>query len=136
MPSRDPEGMGVRVALAALLLALVAGCGDDDPPGDTSDCSLSIRTNGITYDEIGFVNGPAQPVGRAELASCDDVGEDARGAYFPDDPRQVDVWSFEGQAPDLALGVLESDDRYRVFVADGEDAAEVLRSLRRSQSGS
>ena len=59
--------------------------------------------------------------------------DDARGAYFPDDPRQADVWSFEGQDTASVLGVLESDDRFRVFVADGEDAEQVMRTVRRSQ---
>ncbi len=124
----------MRIVVAGLLLVLLVSCGEGEgESGGDSDCGLAIRSEGTVYSEAGFVKGPAKSVGQADFASCDDVGEDARGAYFPDDPRQVEVWSFEGQDTGRVLGTLESNGRYRVFVAEGQDADEVLRALRQSQ---
>lgn len=124
----------MRIATIGLLLVLLGGCGEDEgESGGVSDCGLAIRSQGTVYSEAGFIRGSARSVGHADFASCDDVGEDARGAYFPDDLRQVEVWSFEGQDTGRVLGTLESNGRYRVFVAEGHDAEEVLRALRRSQ---
>lgn len=54
--------------------------------------------------EAGLLNGPAQCVGQADYASCDDTGDDAQSPYFPDDRRQVEVWSFDGQDTGKVLG--------------------------------
>lgn len=121
----------MRVVLAGLLVVLIAGCGDQVPQR-ASDCSQAIRTEDVVYAEAGFVTGAARRQGQAERASCDDNGEAARGAYFPRDAQEVQIWSFEGQDPQIVLGVRESGGRFRVFVAQGENAPEVVHALRKS----
>jgi hypothetical protein len=122
----------VRVVLTVLLLALLVGCGEDGQ--STSDCALAVRSEGTVYVEAGFVSGPAQPWGKADFASCDDNGEDASGVYFGAHARQVDVWTFKGHEPKTVLGVRVSDNRFRVFVAEGEDPIAALDLVRQSQS--
>jgi Family of unknown function (DUF6281) len=125
-----------------LLVVALGGCGG--PQGQAaSDCSLAIRTLGIVYVEAGSVRGSAEEAGRAEYASCDDNGREARGAYFPDNAREVRVFSFEGQDPGTVLGVRESDivedvasDReFRVFVADGQNVVVVMRAVKKALRG-
>lgn len=123
----------MRLVIAGILVVLIGGCADKSR--GSSDCGSAIRHDGIVYVEAGFVKGPAQPLGQADDASCDDMGEDAQGAYFPADPRRVEVSSFEGQDTAEVLGVLGSDGRYRVFVAEDEDPDEKLRAVRMSQNG-
>jgi hypothetical protein len=126
------EDLVMRTLVAAGLFVLLAGCGEDEPEV-ASDCSLAIRLDGTVYVEAGFVRQSAQPAGQADESDCADNGEDARGAYFPDDARQVDVWSFDGQDSHNMLAVREPDGKLRVFVAEGQDSAQILRALKGSE---
>ena len=121
----------MRVLLAGLLLVPLGGCGGDQAQS-ASDCSAAIRSRDVVYVEAGFVRGPADMQGPAEYASCDDLGEDAQGVYFTDDATEVRAWSFEGHDPRTVLGVREQGQRFRVFVAEGEDASSVMRAVVRS----
>jgi hypothetical protein len=93
---------------------------------------LAIRTHHVVYVEAGFVDGSAKSDGQAEYASCDDLSDHPQGAYFPTDAHEVAVWSFVGHDSMVVLGVRESGDRFRVFVAEGQDASKVLRTVRHS----
>ena len=122
----------VRTLGAALLFVLLAGCGEDEPQA-ANDCSRAIRLDGNVYIEAGFVRQSAQPAGQADDSDCADNGEGAQGAYFPDDARQVDVWSFDGQDSHAVLGVREPSGKLRVFIAEGQDSAQILRALKGSE---
>lgn len=117
-----------RSVATMVLLGLVAGCGGA-PAQSAGDCAQAIRKDGAVYVERGFTDLPATPAGHADTSECADNGEQPRGVYFTDEPAQLDVWSFEGQDPREALGVRESNGTYRVFVAEGADAARILDAL-------
>jgi hypothetical protein len=107
------------------------GCGNPTSQS-ASDCAAALRLDATTYVERGFTHHPASRSGTAEDSECEDVGADPRGVYFPEDPRTVDVWSFDGQDPLEVLGVRESQGRFQVFIArhvSTADAAEILDAL-------
>ncbi|NUR10066.1 MAG: hypothetical protein HOQ45_24060 [Nocardioidaceae bacterium] len=116
----------------SLVALLLSGCGGG-PSGSgsaTADCVLSIRTGGTAYVERGTTERPAAAAGHADGSACDDMGRDARGAYFPEEPRQVDVRTFDGVDPGRALGVRAGDGTYTVYVAEQADAQRIVRRLR------
>lgn len=108
--------MGRLLAGLAVTLLLV-GCGG--PTGETvSDCSQAVRRDATTYVEAGFTDRAASKFGHADAAECDDTGADAQGVFFPQDPQQVDVWSFDGLDPSTVIGVQQSNETFRVFMAE------------------
>lgn len=123
-----PVSSAVAVTTAAFLLV---GCGNPTSQS-ASDCAAALRLDATTYVERGFTHHPANRSGTAEGSECEDVGADPRGVYFPEDPRTVDVWSFDGQDPVEVLGVRESQGGFQVFIArhmDTAEAAEILHVL-------
>jgi hypothetical protein len=120
------EALLVQGALAGALLTGCAGQSDV-----AADCALAIRHEGTTYVEHGFTSRPATRTGQADDAECDDTGTEPKGAWFPEDPRRVDVWTFDGHDPDEVLGVREPDGTFRFFVAEGVNARPIIRSLQR-----
>lgn len=66
----------------------------------------------------------------ADRADCDDVGEDAAGSVFPDNPERVTTWSFRGYPTEEVLGVRFDHDAFAVFVADAVPDAERERIFR------
>jgi hypothetical protein len=119
-----------------LLLVLIGACSQPAPP-TAGDCLTAVRFEGTVYsDHIagGFTARPVERLGEADLASCADVGPDARGAYFADVPPRIPVWAFLGYDPAEVLGVQESGG-VRVLLADDLTAdvrddliAELLRA--------
>lgn len=81
-------------SLAAVLALAVAGCAS--PGSDTFDCAAQVRLDGRIYTAYGSTERSAATFAVADEADCHDVGEDAEGSVFPDDPRQVTVWAFDG----------------------------------------
>jgi hypothetical protein len=59
---------------------------------------------------------PLTRLGTAEEAECHDVGPNAEGSVFPDEPRQAVVWSFEGYASEEVVGVRFDRDSFIVYV--------------------
>jgi hypothetical protein len=71
------------------------------------------------YTARGSSEASARKLGEAEVASCDDMGDDARGSYFPDDAKRVTTWEFEGYPPEDVLGIqLEEGGLWSVYVSD------------------
>lgn len=111
------------VPLTALVAALaVVGCSTDELP--VSDCTTQIRVGSTVYSSYGFVEGPAVRHASADRADCEDVGEDARGSVFPEDPQQVRTWRFPGFSPDEVVAVRFDERSFEVFIADSLPAGE------------
>ena len=83
-----------------------------------ADCAVAIRFEGVVYVEGGFSQQAVEHLGRADRASCGDVGPDPRGNHFVDDTARVPVWSFPGYDPALVVGVRESGQTFRVLFAE------------------
>lgn len=83
--------------------------------------------DGVVYVEAGFSEHNAARVGKADEADCEDVGEDARGSVFPDDPRQVTVWAFEGLDPRRVIGLRQGDGTFRYLIAERVPKSETAR---------
>ena len=106
-----------RIAALVLLVALLlAGCGSDDE--GSADCGSQVRLDGVVYTSHGFTERGGERIGPVEVAECQDVGEDARGAVFPDDPRKVEAVRIPGHDTDEVLGVRFDDDSFTVYVAE------------------
>ncbi|MBY9076071.1 DUF6281 family protein [Nocardioides sp. WL0053] len=80
---------------------------------------MAIRFEGVVYVEGGFSKQAVEHLGRADRASCGDMGRpDPRGTYIADDAARVPVWSFPGYDPALVVGVRESGQTFRVLFAE------------------
>ena len=104
--------------MPVLGLLVVAGCATSESSPAAQDCAGAVRPQGTVYVEAGLTTHRGTRVGEADLSSCDDMGEDPRGTYFPADPAQVTVWSFHGQDPGRVLGVPAPGGVRRVLVAE------------------
>ena len=114
----------MRWALTAVAMSVViAGCGGSTT--STSDCVTLVRQAGTTFREVAFSGHQATRAGQADRSDCDDIGVDTRGAYFPADPDQVKVWSFDGFDPSEVIGVGQWDGKVGVFVAETMPEAKV-----------
>lgn len=108
-----------RCLVALACIVAVAGCGLAGESGTTNDCNLQVRSGGIVYTQVVMdTDHEVTRLATAESADCDDVGADARGSVFPEDPRLVDTWQFTGYPTDEVLGVRLGQDTMSVFVAD------------------
>jgi hypothetical protein len=115
----------MRWTIAAVVMSvLLVGCGGS-PNSGASDCVMKVRREGTTFAEVAFSGHQATRAGQADRSDSDDMGAEARGAYFPTDPDQVDVWSFDGYDPREIIGVRQSDGTFAVFVAETMPEAEV-----------
>lgn len=73
----------MRWTIAAVVMSvLLAGCGGSTNSG-ASDCVMKVRHDGTTFAEVAFSGHQATRAGRADRSDCDDLGDEARGAYFP-----------------------------------------------------
>ena len=111
----------------------LAGSDQDNDRGQpsvaTSECTSRVRMNGVIYMARTYTEGiAAAPIGSAELAACDDNGEDPRGAYFPGNPEVVHVWSLGGFDPAQVIGVRISDGFF-VYIASGMAPSERQRII-------
>ena len=107
--------------MAATVAFLLAGCASSTkaPEGSVAyECTSQIRSHGVIYSGYGYSEQEATSLGTADEAVCHDVGRNAPGSVFPDDPHQVEVWTFAGYAPDQVLGVRFGPDSFVVFIAE------------------
>jgi hypothetical protein len=105
------------VAAASLALAVAACAESDVEPVTTADCGLQIRFNGVIYDGWVYTEQEgATRLGTADQAECHDFGPNAEGSVFPDDPRRVAVWAFDGYTPEEVVGVRFDRDSFVVYV--------------------
>lgn len=110
----------VRIGLAcgvAALAIVASGCEGSPSSHGAADCQSQVRLDGRVYTSYGHTDSAASEFGVADQAECHDNGRDAPGSVFPDDPRQVTVWSFRGYATKDVVGV-RFRDSFAVFVAD------------------
>jgi Family of unknown function (DUF6281) len=111
-------------AAAATVACLLAGCASSTkvPEGSEGsaayECTSQIRSHGVIYSGYGYTDQEATSLGTADEAVCHDVGQDAPGSVFPDDPHQVAVWTFAGYASDQVLGVRFGQDSFVIFIAE------------------
>lgn len=111
-------------AAAATVACLLAGCASSTkvPEGSEGsaayECTSQIRSNGVIYSGYGYTDQEATSLGTADEAVCHDVGQDAPGSVFPDDPHQVAVWTFAGYASNQVLGVRFGQDSFVIFIAE------------------
>lgn len=121
------------VAAASLL---VVGCAGKAPGGHAAaDCSTQVRLDDRVYTSYGYTDREGTKLSVADRAECHDVGPDAEGSLFPEDPEQVTVWSFEGYSPERVVGVRFDSDSYAVFVADSvprTESDQIFEALRPS----
>jgi hypothetical protein len=136
--------MSFRLRPVALIcfVALASGCATADG-GKVSEvdgsvgagrCAPQIRLAGVVYTGYGYTERAATRHAVADEADCQDVGKDARGSVFPDDPRQVTTWTFKGFPPEKVVGVRFERGSYSVFVAEtvpDREGARIFRSLSR-----
>ena len=113
--------------LCVCLLAVVASEGCSGDPQTSADCAAQVRANGVVYTSNGMADHCASRNGSAERADCHDVGDDAAGSVFPDEPDRVATWTFEGYATTKVLGVRYSKHAFGVFVANSVSAEESQR---------
>jgi hypothetical protein len=120
-----------RAMAVAVLLALV-GCSDETGGGGAaaSDCQSQVRYEGTVYTGYASTDLPGTKLGKADMADCDDMGEDAQGSVFGEDPDQVEVWSIEGYSPDEVIGLRDVDDSVSVYFAESLSTADIERISR------
>ena len=107
-----------RPLLTVLGLLVLAGCATSESSPPAQDCAVAVRHQGTVYVEAGLTTQRGARLGTADVSSCDDMGEDAKGTYFSDEPDHVTVWSFRGQDPGRVLGVRAPGGVRRVLVAE------------------
>jgi Family of unknown function (DUF6281) len=110
-----------RTAVAATVALLLAGCAGSTNAREgraASECTSQVRLDGVIYSGYGYTDQQATRLGTADEADCHDVGPDPKWSVFPENPRQVEVWSFEGYSPHEVVGVRFDDDSFAVFVAE------------------
>ena len=105
---RDHVAQVTRFGGLLVGLTLVAtSCAPRGSGGGVSaaDCALQVRVDEVVYISHSHTQWAATRYGTADQAKCHDVGEDAAGSVFPEHPRQVTTWTFEGYPPERVLGV-------------------------------
>jgi Family of unknown function (DUF6281) len=108
---------------AVAIVAIAAGCGDEDtaiqgrgmPGPGPADCDNLVRLQGSIYSGTGHNTEGVTRLGPANHSNCSDTGPDARGPYFPSNPRQVEVWTLDGVPTSTAIGV-QYGEHVQVFV--------------------
>lgn len=105
--------------IGTVLAASLVACGDEQRQQQVSaDCGNLVRLNGTVYEEIGTVRVPATRAGMADASNCADVGPPPpRGAYFPEQPRQVQTWSIAGFPMSRVVGVRQHREGTSIYVA-------------------
>ena len=124
-----------------IVLALTAvGCSQEQQAGTTeADCSSQVRFQGVKYTSYGYTDRDATRHAVVDKAECHDEGKDAPGSVFPENPKRVAAWRFEGYAPNQVLGVRFDEDRFAVHVADSVPRSEserIFKALAKSTENS
>lgn len=123
----------VSVIAAPVLVVtclMTSGCQSDNTVA--ADCQGQIRIGDEIFTSYGYTKREATRQGVADQADCQDVGKDAAGSVFPEDPQHVPTWRFDGYSPDKVLGVRLGRDGFHVFVVDSvplEERARILAAL-------
>jgi len=120
-----------RVLCAHVVMALApmaaAACGQETHgPRDvrggaaSADCVILLRLGGETFREVayGAARDKGAVLGDAQQSSCEDIGRNARGAYFAEDAPVVRAWAVRGQDPAGVIATVGSDGRIALYVAD------------------
>jgi len=107
--------------------SILGGCGSSQPQESTADCNNQVRIDGRVYTSYAMTDREGTRFGVADRADCHDVGVGAEGSVFPDTPRQVTVWSFEGYPTEKVVGVRFDRHSFELFVADTVPQAESQR---------
>lgn len=109
-----------RCSLVALgCILAVAGCVPlPGESGASNDCESQVRAGDIVYTQVDDTDRRATRFSTAEVAACDDVGQDAQGSFFPEHPRLVQTWEFAGYPTDQVVGVRADQDTSHIFIAD------------------
>ena len=113
-------------AACAIPAVLVAAMGCSTAGTGAFDCATVVRLGATEYIERGFTRDVGTPLGDADLSECDDVGADARGAYFPEDPTTVNAWAVPGFDTSDVVAITYNDRLYGVLVS--EDAARHIQA--------
>jgi hypothetical protein len=109
-----------RILVGFALMLPIAAC-TESGAGATSDCTTTVRFDDRVYQQNGWVDEVGEPLGEADLAACEDAGPNARGPYFPDNPKKVAVWSIPGKQQGNILAVRYSANTYRVMEFTGTE---------------
>lgn len=123
-----------------VLLTVLTGCGGstgsdgdvENSHADQAECTPQVRFQGTIYTEIGYSSESVARLGMADEAACADVGRDAKGSYFPDDPQRVEVGKFDSYSSTRVIGVRKGD-LLGVYVSedlDTETASSIAADLR------
>ena len=107
----------MRALALGLVTVAMAGCAQEGSQS-SSDCAAQVRVAGVVYTSYGTTSREATRYVEADEAQCHDVGTDARGSVFADNPAQVRTWAFEGYSPKEVLGVQYGKHELGVFIAD------------------
>ncbi len=101
------------VALA-LVLSVASACSSSDR-STAGDCDAKLRIDQAVYVAYSVTDTrPSAQFQMADEATCEDVGENSRGAVFGVNPPQLQTWSFSSYDPDEVLGA-RLGDSWRVF---------------------
>jgi translation initiation factor 2B subunit (eIF-2B alpha/beta/delta family) len=87
------------------------------------------------YTSYGYTERKAAKHSTAEVADCEDAGQDAAGSVFPKSPRRVTTWAFSEYPPAKVVGVRSDKGSFAVFVADSVPAREGERIYEELASG-
>lgn len=107
----------MKFPVLCLVLVASAGCSQAGPQL-SADCAAQVRVAGVVYTSYGTTSRDATRHVEADEALCHDVGPNADGSVFADNPEQVRTWTFEGYSPDDVLGVKYGNTGFGVFIAD------------------
>lgn len=121
--------------LVLALVLIISACASSGGEGAAvaADCASQIRLGDVVYTSHGYSDHDATRYGAVDTAECHDVGRNAPGSVFLEDPRQVTAWTFEAYPPEQVLGVRFEDDTFAVFVADSvprDERDRIYRDLR------
>ena len=115
MRRRETDRM--KFLVLCLVMVATAGCSQAGTKS-AADCAAQIRVAGVVYTSYGTTNRQAMRHVAADEAQCHDVGPNADGSVFADNPDQVRTWTFESYSPADVLGVKYDKDGFGVFIAD------------------
>ncbi len=114
---RRPQVAPVGVVCSSLAVAAASACSASGSQS-SADCAEQVRTDSVVYTSHGVTERQPRRHASAERAECEDVGKDAAGSVFPDDPTRVATWAFDGYPPAAVLGVRYGNGSFGVFIAD------------------
>lgn len=119
----DTALLAASLAAAITTLTACAGAGAGGGGGGggeaSADCAQLMRFEDVVYVGFGTTGRDVrEEVGEGDLSDCDDMGEDAQGAFFPSEPEQVTVVALEGYEPAEVLGVRDDVGTVTIYVAE------------------